>query len=184
MKQLSSLQKKFLLYLLPGVAVLFTIAQPATVQLSFFTASSLGMLQARILRNERFREIMGLAPIVHQGNVKPIDPSAIDIKARVTVPGQFKYEPPTVQSSISDAGRINAKTLNQSPIAKLKNSYLETRKELKDFKDGVLKRAGLYQENTATRKESKQFLKRAEEYEKRRQLEQGLEAEARRRRRR
>ncbi|KAL1635871.1 dihydroorotase [Neofusicoccum ribis] len=180
MKQLSSLQRKFLLYILPGVAVIFTIAQPAAVQLSFFTASSLGMLQARILRNTAVRELLGLAPFVDQPGAQNQYPNIIDTTARVTSPGQLKWEPPTVQSSIAHAGKINEATVEKSPLDQLKKSYMETRKELTDFKDGIMKRAGFYQDNTQGRKQTKEFLKRANDYEARRRAEQELEREAKR----
>ncbi|GME36630.1 Homodimeric type [Neofusicoccum parvum] len=156
MKQLSSLQRKFLLYILPSVAVIFTIAQPAAVQLSFFTASSLGMLQARILRSTAVRELLGLAPFVDQPGAQNQHPNIIDTTARVTSPGQLKWEPPTVQSSIAHAGKINEATVEKSPLDDLKKSYMETRKELKDFKDGIMKRAGFYQDNTQGRKQTKE----------------------------
>lgn len=180
MKQMSGLQKKFLFYILPFIAVLFTVAQPAAVQLSFFTASSLGMLQARLLRSNSVREWFGLSPIVV--NAAPSGSRTIDTTARVNRPGQFKYEAPTVGSSIAGAGKINAKSMD--PLTRIKKSISETVKEAQEFRDGILKRTGMYQKNTGDRKQTKEFQKRAADYETRRTIEQQQEAEFKRQRRR
>ncbi|KAL1644414.1 dihydroorotase [Diplodia intermedia] len=184
LKQFTGLQKKFLFYFMPGLAVLFTIAQPATVQFSFFAASTLGMLQAKLLRSPTVRDWLGLAPIVGGPQPNPLKPGVIDVQARVTSPGEFKWEPPTVQSSISKSGPINKKPVSKGPLDGLKKSYMETRQELRDFKDGIMKRAGMYEDNTKGRTQSKAFLKRAEEYENRRQAEREFEAEGQKKRRR
>ncbi|KAK0663051.1 Mitochondrial inner membrane protein OXA1 [Lasiodiplodia hormozganensis] len=178
MKQLTGLQRKFLLYFMPILAVIFTIAQPATVQLSFFAASTLGMLQSRILRNPSVRDMFGISPIVHTAR-----PGVIDVKARSVAPtlGQFKWEPPSVKSSIAHAGPINKKTVEQSPLDRLKSSYKETRKELREFKEGVLRRAGMAQDSRAKTKQAKEFLNRAADYEKRRQAEEKADRPRRRR---
>ncbi|OMP85612.1 Mitochondrial inner membrane protein OXA1, partial [Diplodia seriata] len=188
LKQFTGLQKKFLFYFMPGLAILFTIAQPATVQFSFFAASTLGMLQAKLLRSPTVRDWLSLAPIVGGPQPNLSNPGVIDVQARVTSPGEFKWEPPTVQSSISKSGPINKK-INKKPVSKgpfdgLKKSYMETRQELQDFKDGIMKRAGMYEDNTKGRTQSKQFLKRAEEYENRRQAEREFEAAGQNKRRR
>lgn len=181
MKQLTGLQRKFLLYFMPIIAVIFTIAQPATVQLSFFAASTLGMLQSKLLRNPSVRDMLGLSPIVHTAP-KP-RPGVIDVQARSISPtlGQFKWEPPSVKSSIAHAGPINKKTMEQSPLDRLKSSYKETRKELREFKEGVLRRAGMAQDSRAKTKQAKEFLSRAADYEKRRQAEEKADRPRRRR---
>ncbi|OJD33033.1 mitochondrial export translocase oxa1 [Diplodia corticola] len=184
LKQFTGLQKKFMFYIMPGLAVLFTFAQPATVQLSFFAASTLGMLQARILRNQTVREWIGLAPILETPMAKTNRSSIIDVEARATKPGDFQWQPPTVQSSIADAGPIKQGPVSSSPLGKIKRSYEQTKKELRDFKDGIMKRAGMYQANTKSKRESKQFLDQASSYEKRRQTEQEFEAGGNKRRRR
>ncbi|KAF2140177.1 uncharacterized protein K452DRAFT_52298 [Aplosporella prunicola CBS 121167] len=190
---LTGLQRKFLLYIMPSLAVVFTFAQPASVVLSFVTASFLGMVQARVLQTPAVREKLGLAPIV----AAPVNPFSSDdgsgasgpttINTTATSRPGFGYQPPTVKSTVQEAGpEATAEPKDGGMLSGARKSFRNTSKEISEGIQNAKTRAGLVDDKPSAKTgHSKDFLKRAEEYEKRRALEDQqarLERQQRRRR--
>lgn len=146
-----------MLYVLPGFFGIITALQPAALQLTFFVTMLIGIVQSFLLRNARFRQWAGLYPI--------IKPSTESQKAR--------------QRQLESLSRLNMARAYQAPTTR--STFTEQKKGLWDnfksqweeAKQDTKKRIAEARGDTLPKPgdRPKSFLKRAEEYEKRRQKE-------------
>ncbi|KAK5013347.1 dihydroorotase, partial [Cryomyces antarcticus] len=115
-QNLQPMMLKFMLYGAPALMFTFMLWMPACLQLSFATASVLGILQARLLQNPDIRARLGIAPIVRAATAPaestpppPAGARTIDATARSRPASMDStYEAPTVASSIAGSAPASA----------------------------------------------------------------------------
>lgn len=184
--QMSEIMKPVLLYVMPGVFGLFLIFMPAVLQVSFFTAATLGMIQGYVFRQPGFREKMGLLPIIPPGTPPPntkaaqrAQTSSSPSKLRVVTP-KPQYSAPTVKSTIDEA---DSDLL--SKMGPVGTAWKDIKKSMDEIWVKANKISSARPNATLGGKESKRDmreLERALGYEKRRKVEREREAEIARRR--
>ncbi|KAF2497113.1 hypothetical protein BU16DRAFT_459209, partial [Lophium mytilinum] len=68
---LQPIQKKLMMYGLPGLTILFSWWLPAATQLTFLAGSVLSLLQALIFRQPRIRQALNLTPLYKPPVIRP-----------------------------------------------------------------------------------------------------------------
>jgi hypothetical protein len=168
---MSEAMRPVLLYVLPfgfGAIMLF---MPAILQVSFFTATILGMIQGFFFRQPWFRQRLGLLPIVKPGGPSTLDDLMRDLpgaasnkqpKLRV-VP---RYQAPTVKGVVDAVGKSTSVDgePKKSFVTTMKADFSKARKELYG-------KVGMG--DTAEKKgaRSKSFVQSADAYERKRKAQ-------------
>jgi hypothetical protein len=168
---MSETMRPVLLYVLPfgfGAIMLF---MPAILQVSFFTATILGMIQGFFFRQPWFRERLGLLPIIKPGGPSTLDELMSDMpgmplskkpKLRV-VP---KYQAPTVKGVVDAVGK--SASIDGQP----KKSFMATMKD--DFakaKKDVYSKVSMDDTTDKKGTRSKSFVQSADAYERKRKAQ-------------
>lgn len=148
--------RNLVLYGLPVIFTATMIPMPAALQLSFVASTSLGILQSYVLRQPAIRQWLGVAPLVAPGSAEP---STKQPNSRLT------YQAPTIESSIAGSGK---ESLDVPPVKKglLASAKSEVQGVVKEAKKSLNNLRGADQGKKGG--PSKAFLKRAEDYERRR----------------
>jgi YidC/Oxa1 family membrane protein insertase len=153
-------------YFLPAVSLAFTWWLPASVQLSFFITGVTGFLQAQLFRNASFRRYFNITPM-------PTRPSTLDA---------FAESPSASATSKTSTGGIYeppreapAKTTFLSGLTRevksgVKAVQTSARKTMKSAKE-------LAGQDAPEGKRSKNQLKKAADYEKKRRAEESRRRE-------
>jgi YidC/Oxa1 family membrane protein insertase len=175
--------RKFMLYGLPGLSVLFTFWLPASVQLSFLVTSMLSYMQLLIFKNPRFRERFNMYPIS-----SPVIPTASpSTTATTATPSPYKGKmvrrgPPSqaeLNSSYSrpSAARVEIEPAKSSnPLSTIIGGAVKEAKGLRDSALNSMNSANKDRQESRSKKAEKE---EAEAYEKRRSKELAQEREER-----
>ncbi|TKA57604.1 hypothetical protein B0A49_10087 [Cryomyces minteri] len=184
---------KFMLYGAPALMFTFMLWMPACLQLSFATASVLGILQARLLQNPDIRARLGIAPIVRAVTAPagsapppPAGPRTINATAR-SRPANMDptYEAPTVASSIAGSAPASAsvvaaegtsdKGVFQRASTSVRSTVSGARSEMAGVASEFKKTVSSYRNKGDTPskdgEKSAAFIKQAKAYEERRARE-------------
>ncbi len=136
--------KKIFLYVLPPFSGLIMCAWPGALQFTFFFQSMMSMSQAAALRQDWFRNMVGIQPLPKPGDTKP----------STTYSG-------TINRTISADGTPGAKSgILGGAMADIKTAFSAAKKRTED-----------YQQPTKTGRRTPGELKHAQAYEARRKRE-------------
>lgn len=136
--------KKVCLYVLPPFSGLIMCAWPGALQMTFFFQAMISMLQAAALRQDWFRDLIGIQPF----------PKAGDTKSKTPYSG-------TINATISAKPASGAdKGLFGKAMADMKTAFSEVKKRVED-----------YQQPTKTHRRTPGELKHAQAYDDRRKRE-------------
>jgi hypothetical protein len=184
--QLSDIMKPVMLYVLPGVFGLFLIFMPAVLQVSFFTAATLGMAQGYIFRQPGFRAKMGLLPIIPPGTAPPSPPNSkaalrataaasgkSPAKLRILTP-QPRYAPPTATAG-AGARAPAAEADKLEKLGTLGAAWRDTKTSMETIWQRANEMTAVKSGAVKGSKRDKRELDRALSYEKRRKGERERE---------
>ncbi len=169
-----------LLFFFPTLTFFFMTYPPATVQLSFATASAMGVLQSRTLQNPMVREWLGIAPIIKKPS--PSRSLSAPKSATPALPTPT-YQAPTVRSmttntaiTSTDPAAAGSNAVKTTAAGKAKGVYDGAKKEwsgmVTEMRSSVAKYTGSGGVDEAVRpRKSAAFLRQAAEFEQTRQEE-------------
>ncbi|KAL9070697.1 MAG: hypothetical protein Q9157_005733 [Trypethelium eluteriae] len=161
---------KILQIVFPALALVFTNWVPAAVQLTILVATIWGAIQARLLRDPRFRELTGLYPIIksppdsgkpHQAPKIRITPTEVKSAARSIVNPLKTYQAPEKPK----------KTMIQSARGEVEGAISEMKQSLWRTTGGMLGSGTSDTERRTERNLSREFMKKADQYEKKKAAE-------------
>lgn len=181
--------RTMMLYVMPAIILVSMSWFPAAVNLWLSATGVCGIAQARILQNKGVRDYFRLAPLVKPPIPEPATtsspaprPNTIDVKGRSRAfsdSAKMRYQAPNIQHALSSSKRdLPAGPEDLPPISKglFKRSREWSADKANDLGEGwtnlktrVITQARQYRDARSTNKSStrsKEFLKRAEAYEK------------------
>ncbi|KAL9094403.1 MAG: hypothetical protein Q9165_003253 [Trypethelium subeluteriae] len=154
----------------PVLALIFTNWVPAAVQLTIVAATIWGGIQARFLRSPRFRELAGLYPII-TGPPSSSTPSQ-QPKIRITST-EVKRGAESIVNPLKtyQAPERPKKTMIQSARGEMAGAISEMKQSLWRTTGGMLGDKTSDTEQRVERNSSREFKKKAEQYEKKKTAE-------------
>jgi hypothetical protein len=172
-----------LLYVMPVVFSGVMLVMPAILQVSFFAATVLGMMQAFLFKNPRFRQAMGLLPIVKPNGPTTLDPftKTLTVPSKASTPKKRlrvvpAYQPPSVSSVVN--GVSNTTTIDGKPK---KGMFEGVKDDFKTAQKEIMNKVGMGDKTDKKGARSDSFIKSADAYEKKRKAEKQHDKDIRRR---
>lgn len=185
--------KPILLYIMPGVIFISTIFMPACLNVWLATTGVTGIFQVMTFRNPSVRSALGMAPLVptdprspQSGNIgrQPPTSNTIDVKgtsrpysanAANNFQSGVRYQAPNLNKATNDAVDLHEEqNKNQDVISRtadsISDNFENIRKGMTKFIGDSMAQARSRSANKngpESKTRSKDFLKRAEEYESR-----------------